>query len=40
MGIKERHDRDRAAVRAAILHAARELFVTEGYRPVSMRRIA
>jgi len=40
MGIKERQDRDRAAVRDAILHAARELFVTEGYRPVSMRRIA
>jgi AcrR family transcriptional regulator len=40
MGIKERQDRDRAAVREAILHAARELFVTEGYRPVSMRRIA
>jgi AcrR family transcriptional regulator len=40
MGIKERQDRDRAAVREGILHAARELFVTEGYRPVSMRRIA
>jgi len=40
MGIKERQDRDRAAVRDAILHAARELFVSEGYRTVSMRKIA
>ena len=40
MGIKQRQDRDRAAVREAILHAARELFVTEGYRTVSMRKIA
>jgi len=40
MGIKERQDRERAAVRNAILHAARELFVTEGYRTVSMRKIA
>jgi len=40
MGIKERQDRDRSAVREAILHAARELFVTEGYRTVSMRKIA
>jgi AcrR family transcriptional regulator len=40
MGIKERQERDRAAVRHAILGAARELFVTEGYRNVSMRKIA
>jgi AcrR family transcriptional regulator len=40
MGIKERQDRDRSAVRESILHAARELFVTEGYRTVSMRKIA
>jgi AcrR family transcriptional regulator len=40
MGIKERQDRERAAVREAILHAARELFLTEGYRTVSMRKIA
>jgi AcrR family transcriptional regulator len=40
MGIKQRQDRDRATVREAILHAARELFVTEGYRTVSMRKIA
>ena len=40
MGIRERHDRERSAVREGILHAARELFVTEGYRTVSMRKIA
>jgi AcrR family transcriptional regulator len=40
MGIKERQDRERTAVREAILHAARELFVSDGYRTVSMRKIA
>lgn len=40
MGIKARQDRERTVVREAILHAARELFVTEGYRTVSMRKIA
>ncbi|MGE3176525.1 MAG: TetR/AcrR family transcriptional regulator [Vicinamibacterales bacterium] len=40
MGIKERHERDREAVRRAILDAARELFVTEGYGNVSIRKIA
>ncbi len=40
MGIKERQERERSAVRQAILSAARELFVTEGYRNVSMRKIA
>ncbi len=40
MGIKERQERDREAVRRAILDAARELFVTEGYRNVSIRKIA
>src|SRR6476620_365474 len=40
MGIKERHERDREAVRRGILDAARELFVTEGYENVSMRKIA
>src|SRR6185295_7417962 len=40
MGIKERHERDREAVSRAILDAARELFVTEGYRNVSIRKIA
>ncbi len=40
MGIKERHERDREAVRRRILDAARELFVTEGYEHVSIRKIA
>jgi AcrR family transcriptional regulator len=40
MGIKERHERDRQAVRRAILDAARELFVIEGFRNVSIRKIA
>lgn len=40
MGIKERQERDREAVRRAILDAARELFVTEGFHNVSIRKIA
>jgi AcrR family transcriptional regulator len=40
MGIKERQERDREAVRRAILDAARDLFTTEGYRNVSIRKIA
>ena len=40
MGIKERQERERLRVRQAILTAARDLFVTEGYRNVSMRKIA
>ncbi|MEW6319993.1 MAG: TetR/AcrR family transcriptional regulator [Acidobacteriota bacterium] len=40
MGIKERHDRERQAVREAILDAARDLFIAEGYRNVSIRKIA
>jgi AcrR family transcriptional regulator len=40
MGIKERQERDRDAVRRAILDAARDLFVTEGYQNVSIRKIA
>jgi AcrR family transcriptional regulator len=40
MGIKERHERDREAVRRAILDSARELFVIEGYQNVSIRKIA
>jgi len=40
MGIKERHERDREAVRRAILDAARDLFVSEGFENVSMRKIA
>src|SRR3954469_1053929 len=40
MGIKERQERDREAVSRAILDAARDLFVDEGYRNVSIRKIA
>ncbi len=40
MGIKERQERDREAVRRSILDAARELFVAEGYPNVSIRKIA
>lgn len=40
MGIKERYDRDREAVRRSILDAARDLFVSEGYQNVSIRKIA
>jgi AcrR family transcriptional regulator len=40
MGIKERQDRERTAVRDAILTAARDLFVDEGYGQVSIRKIA
>jgi len=40
MGIKERHERDREAVRRAILDAARDLFIAEGFRQVSIRKIA
>jgi len=40
MGVKERQERDREELRARILDAARELFVAEGYRNVSIRKIA
>jgi len=40
MGIKARQDRERLAVRQAIFEAARDLFVAEGYRNVSIRKIA
>ncbi|MBL8142942.1 MAG: TetR/AcrR family transcriptional regulator [Acidobacteria bacterium] len=40
MGIKERHERERESVRRAILDAARDLFVREGYQHVSIRKIA
>src|SRR5262245_18593345 len=40
MGIKERHERDREAVRRAILDAARDLFVSEGFQNISIRKIA
>jgi AcrR family transcriptional regulator len=40
MGIKERQERDRETVHRAILDAARDLFVSEGYANVSIRKIA
>jgi AcrR family transcriptional regulator len=40
MGTKERRERQKEAVRQEILDSARELFVSEGYENVSMRRIA
>jgi AcrR family transcriptional regulator len=40
MGIRERQDRERQAVTTSILDAARDLFVNEGYRNVSIRKIA
>lgn len=40
MGIRERQERDRETVRRAILDAARALFTSEGYRQVSIRKIA
>jgi len=40
MGTKERRERERAEVREKILEAARELFVSQGYEAVTMRKIA
>jgi AcrR family transcriptional regulator len=40
MGIVERREREREEIRNKILDAARELFATEGYEKVTMRRIA
>ena len=40
MGIKERQVRDRETVQRAILDAARDLFVAEGFQNVSIRKIA
>jgi AcrR family transcriptional regulator len=40
MGTKERQDRERQAITASILTAARDLFVAEGYQSVSIRKIA
>jgi len=40
MGVTERRERERVEIRQKILDAARELFATEGYERVTMRRIA
>jgi AcrR family transcriptional regulator len=40
LGLRERQERERAEVARAILDAARDLFIAEGYRNVSMRKIA
>lgn len=40
MGTTERRERQRQELRKQILEAARELFATEGYESVTMRRIA
>jgi AcrR family transcriptional regulator len=40
VGVKERQEREREATSRAILDAARELFVAEGYPNVSIRKIA
>jgi len=40
MGVKERQERDREEMRRSILDAAQELFVAEGYRNVSIRKVA
>lgn len=40
MGVKERRERERSETREKILDAARELFITEGYGGVSMRKVA
>lgn len=40
MGVKERREREKSETREKILDAARELFVTEGFEGVSMRKVA
>lgn len=40
MGITERREREKEEIRRKILDAARELFSSEGYERVTMRRIA
>ena len=40
MGVKERRGREKEELRQVILDAAREMFATEGYESVSMRKIA
>jgi AcrR family transcriptional regulator len=40
MGVRERREREREELRTKILDAARELFATEGYEAVTMRKVA
>ena len=40
MGVKERREREKSETRDKILDAARELFVSEGFERVSMRKVA
>jgi len=40
MGVKERRERQKSETRDKILDAARELFVSEGFDGVSMRKVA
>lgn len=40
MGVKERREREKSETRDKILDAARELFLSEGYEGVSMRKVA
>lgn len=40
MGVKERRERERVETRDKILEAARELFLSESYEGVSMRKVA
>jgi AcrR family transcriptional regulator len=40
VGVKERQEREREATSRAILDAARDLFVAEGYSNVSIRKVA
>lgn len=40
MGITERREREKEEIRKKILDAARELFATEGYDRVTMRKVA
>src|SRR5437879_1972140 len=40
MGSSERRTREKGELRAKILDAARELFATQGYEAVTMRKVA